>query len=117
MTSDGYIRRHQPGHPLADTAGWVLEHRMFAYDAGLLTDLSYHVHHKDEDKTNNALDNLVVMSSSEHATHHFRKLDYDAIAAAYVAGLTTIEVAAAFRTYPGNVSRILKRVGVPARRS
>lgn len=30
----------------------------------------YHVHHKDEDKSNNHIDNLELMLPAQHATHH-----------------------------------------------
>jgi len=78
-TSNGYALVHRPGHPLARTIGWVLEHRAVLFDRigpgwhrchwcdmrvawhkqyprdldGLVVD------HLDADKTNNVLSNLV----------------------------------------------------------
>lgn len=43
------------------------------------------------------------------------QLPYEQIAADYEAGLTTIEVAERYGTHPGNVSRIIRRMGVQAR--
>lgn len=59
-----------PKHPVADSRGWAWEHRVVAYDAGLLVDLALVVHHKDGDKSNNALDNLEVMTAGEHRRLH-----------------------------------------------
>lgn len=39
-------------------------------DAHVFLTREQHVHHRDEDTTNNEPDNLVVMTQSEHSTHH-----------------------------------------------
>jgi hypothetical protein len=52
----------------------ILEHRAVVEESiGRPLDSSEIVHHVDENKTNNELDNLEVMSNSEHARHHARK--------------------------------------------
>lgn len=32
--------------------------------------MGYHVHHKDHDRSNNAIENLELLSASEHLSHH-----------------------------------------------
>lgn len=75
-TAQGYIEVWCPGHPCAMSHGYALEHRKMAYDAGMLTDLSMHVHHRNEDKTDNRLDNFEVKSSSSHAAEHTAERGY-----------------------------------------
>lgn len=70
VTSEGYIRIYRPGHPVAQVDGWALEHRVVAYDAGLSGVLDGHVHHLNEDKTDNRLENFEVLTPSEHARLH-----------------------------------------------
>lgn len=65
-----YFARFEPMHPLADSTGYVLEHRMVAWELGILTDPTMHVHHRDGDKTNNDPQNLEAMTQSEHHSHH-----------------------------------------------
>ncbi len=65
-----YFARYEPMHPMAMADGYVLEHRMIAWDAGILTDPSHHVHHIDHDKTNNDPSNLEALTPTAHALHH-----------------------------------------------
>lgn len=69
-TSKGYIVLRRPEHPLARQSGWVAEHRMVAWDAGLLTDPAMHVHHRDGNKQNNILTNLAILTEHEHHALH-----------------------------------------------
>lgn len=64
----GYVQIFKPEHPVAQKNGYVMEHRMIAYDAGLLTDLSMEVHHKNEIKTDNRLKNLEVLPKEKHSS-------------------------------------------------
>lgn len=68
---DGYIKVYCSAHPKADRNGYVLEHRlvMEQYLGRYLTDAEI-VHHIDEDKTNNDISNLQVMTRKEHMEHH-----------------------------------------------
>lgn len=70
ITTDGYVERWAPRHPTAHADGYALEHRLVAYDAGLLVDLAMHVHHREAPKTNNAPSNLRVLTPAEHARLH-----------------------------------------------
>lgn len=68
----GYSSRYRPGHPLADRSGYVLLHRLIAWEAGILTDRSLEVHHIDEDTTNNDPRNLEALTNLEHNRRHHR---------------------------------------------
>ena len=68
VLSLGYYEVFQPTHPLAKKNGYVREHRMIAWDAGILTDPSMEVHHVNEIKTDNRLENLKVMTKEEHTS-------------------------------------------------
>jgi HNH endonuclease len=72
LTSQGY-RRVWVGrdHALAGHTGMVLEHRLVAYQAGRDLPPGSHVHHKNGIKTDNRLENLEVLTNSEHALLHF----------------------------------------------
>lgn len=68
----GYKHLNIPGHNLARKDGWVPEHRLImqnSMDRHLLkTEV---VHHKDENKLNNSIENLLLYSSnSEHRKIH-----------------------------------------------
>lgn len=64
----GYIQLFKPDHPVAQKNGYVMEHRMVAYDAGLLTDLSMEVHHKNGIKTDNRPENFEILTKSQHTS-------------------------------------------------
>lgn len=66
VMSLGYYEVFEPNHPLAKKNGYVKEHRKIAYDAGLLTDPSMEVHHKNGNKLDNRRENLELMSASDH---------------------------------------------------
>ena len=68
----GYYRVFKPGHPLAHADGYVLEHRLVLFDAGVEIPPKHHVHHLNHDKRDNRLENLAVLSASEHHRHHLQ---------------------------------------------
>lgn len=79
----GYIMEYVPNHPKADVDGRYRQHRLiieqcleidesfFEYIKGtrVLKD-EYIIHHLDENKRNNNLENLCVLTKSEHTSHH-----------------------------------------------
>lgn len=73
VTPNGYVRVWKPDHPLAHKDGYVPEHRMIVYDAGIIIPNGYHVHHLDHHRDHNVLENLAVMSASAHALHHMER--------------------------------------------
>lgn len=70
VMSNGHIAVYEPSHPLAMKDGYVLQHRKVVFDAGIQVPDGHVVHHKDEDKTNNDLANLEVVSRLVHQRHH-----------------------------------------------
>lgn len=61
------------GHPLADVYGYAYEHRVVASEMlGRPLREDEHVHHIDLDPMNNAIENLAVMSNSQHRRLHNR---------------------------------------------
>lgn len=71
INAHGYIDIFEPSHPLARSNGYVGEHRLVAWAAGLLKDRHMEVHHRNGDKTDNRLDNLEVISHAEHTRRHW----------------------------------------------
>ena len=74
--STGYVRVYVPGHPLAMNDGYVLEHRLVVHSAGIEVPAGYHVHHLNHDKTDNRLENLVVVKASDHNREHIERAGY-----------------------------------------
>lgn len=64
----GYILVHQPGHPDANSGGYVREHRLvMEQKLGRRLDPKEVVHHRDGDKKNNSPENLEMYGeNSEH---------------------------------------------------
>lgn len=113
-----YLARKIAEHPLANKQGYVLEHRRVAWEIYGPFEVALTVHHIDGDTTNNLPENLELLTLSDHAQRHAdenRKHDYAEIAAAYIAGATTIELEERFGVNRGNVSRIVRRMGVATR--
>src|ERR1700690_3498728 len=67
---DGYVDVWMPDHPLARRDGYASEHRVVAWDAGLLTDPGQVVHHLNGDKADNRIENLSPLATGEHTLHH-----------------------------------------------
>lgn len=67
-----YKEVYMPNHPKARQNGCVLEHRLVAEQIiGRILKDEEVVHHIDEDRTNNNLDNLIVfVSQDDHARFH-----------------------------------------------
>lgn len=72
LSSEGYVLiRVGVDHPLAFGSGYAYEHQIVWVAAGNpLPKKNELIHHKDEDKTNNRIENLELITRSEHAKHH-----------------------------------------------
>lgn len=67
----GYIQLWKPGHPMSKQCGYLLEHRFVMSEAlGRFLRKDEIVHHKNGIKDDNRLENLELMTDSEHKTHH-----------------------------------------------
>jgi hypothetical protein len=67
----GYVMIRMPRHPMATANGYVLEHRLvMAAHIGRNLDASEHVHHKNENRSDNHIDNLVLLSAGAHCAEH-----------------------------------------------
>ncbi len=63
---DGYIRYFDPKYQEN-----IYEHQLVAHKAyGFLREKGIHVHHKNENHSDNRAENLQVMTVAEHAAHH-----------------------------------------------
>jgi len=73
-TDSGYILVRKPDHPNADKKGYIRKHILIVSEklGRPLTDNEV-VHHIDENKSNNDLSNLQLMTKYEHKSFHSRK--------------------------------------------
>lgn len=72
----GYIFRYLPQHFRANSTGYILEHR-FVMEEYLGRRLSAKeiVHHKNKNRKDNRIENLEILSRSEHNKKHFSILN------------------------------------------
>ena len=70
-TKAGYIILCIHEHPNSDKAGYIFEHRiMVEMDKGDILDKRFDVHHKNGVKHDNRIENLEIISHSEHTILH-----------------------------------------------
>jgi len=71
---EGYVHIKKPGHHRSDRCGYVPEHIIVAEKKlGRKIKKTEHVHHDNEQRSDNRPENLVVMSVSEHRRLHAMK--------------------------------------------
>lgn len=84
--SGGYVYESAYGHPLS-SGNYVLQHRLVMerwllendplseflveVDGRRVLSPAYHVHHENEVRTDNAIENLKCMTPAEHRAHHY----------------------------------------------
>jgi hypothetical protein len=72
LNEDGYVKvRVGRDHPLADPNGYAYEHLVVWCAAGRpRPGRGQLLHHQNEDKTDNRLSNLELITRAEHGKHH-----------------------------------------------
>lgn len=70
VNAQGYLRVWAPEHPVAYGDGTALVHRMVWHDANGTIPAGFDVHHRNEDKTDNRIKNLILLSNVEHQAEH-----------------------------------------------
>lgn len=81
ISSHGYVKiRVGVGHPLADKNGYAYEHHVVWRNAGRqLPERNQVIHHRNEDKTDNQLGNLELLTKREHADEHHMMVSDSAV--------------------------------------
>jgi hypothetical protein len=76
VTPDGYVLIKQPDHPNADVRGYVYEHVLVASaHLGRPLAVGEEVHHRNENRADNRLENLEVTDRPHHRVHHRKRTD------------------------------------------
>lgn len=79
VNKEGYIWIYTPKHPYCTTEGYVKEHRLvMEKHIGRYLKRKEYIHHINGVKNDNCIENLQIMSPSEHAIHHWadRRFQY-----------------------------------------
>lgn len=70
--SAGYLVSYKPSSQSADKRGRIYEHRLVMEEClGRPLNPTEIIHHIDENKTNNSLSNLAILSRRDHTRLHF----------------------------------------------
>lgn len=73
----GYVKILSPNHPNKDFRGYVKEHRLvMEQHLGRYLTRDELVHHRDENKQNNKIENLQLITRSKHQNHHNPRKGY-----------------------------------------
>ena len=73
ISPKGYILILKKGHPLADSRGYIFEHRLVMCEyLEKIIDPKLIVHHINGIKTDNQIENLKLMTNAEHTILHHK---------------------------------------------
>lgn len=71
LNHKGYVCLYMPEYKWCHKGGWIQEHRYVMQEhLGKRLLPKEHVHHINGVKTDNRIENLMVMGASEHSKHH-----------------------------------------------
>lgn len=86
ITNYGYVKIYLPNHPYSDKYGRFWEHRYVieqysSYDDSYFEIMNeqkvlkkkYHVHHINENKSDNRIENLIILTKSQHISLHSKQ--------------------------------------------
>jgi hypothetical protein len=75
--TNGYVYEKHWGHPRTNNTGWVYQHVIvMERHLGRNLKANEHVHHKNEIKDDNRIENLEILSKSEHHSLHGLQRNY-----------------------------------------
>lgn len=118
--SNGYELVHMPKHPCAPRNGYMREHRLvMELHLGRTLKKEEYVHHINNDKSDNRIENLYLTNMSEHMSIHNRttrpyiySFDCDQAIKLYTRGLSTRKIATILNCCKSSVSLYIKTVGI-----
>lgn len=74
LRDDGYIAIYYPTHPMSNSEGYVMKHRLIMSQfLKRNLDCDEVVHHKNKNKKDNRIENLMILTKSEHASLHAKE--------------------------------------------
>jgi transposase-like protein len=96
VNDDGYVMIWKPEHPDVDSQGYVKEHRLvMEIHVGRRLLHNEDVHHKNEQRSDNRIDNLQLMSKAEHMRLHMLARERDHAGALAKRGCGRVKVGTA----------------------
>jgi len=108
LSSHGYVKlRIGKEHPLADSNGYAYEHLVVWVDSGRERPRNgFAVHHINENKLDNRIENLELVSVHEHATKHHAMLSDAAV----------LSIRVDYANGASNMSELASKFNVPVQR-
>ena len=83
--ASGYLKvRIGKSHPISDQNGWAYLHQLVWWSAGRVVPAGMILHHVNEDKSDNRIENLEVVTRAEHNRHHNREKLIDPITGRFI---------------------------------